>query len=267
MHLDVLDLKAFYYRTTLGRWVQAQMQRELRGLWPNVRDMRVEGFGFAAPFLRPFLADTSDVLSLMPAEQGVMPWPANDPNRSLLVEETEWPIESSSIDRLLVAHGLETCERPAALLEEMYRVAAPQGRVVLIVPNRLGSWARRDATPFGYGRPYSFGQLDRQLRLHGFDPVAHRGALYAPPHYSNRSLRFAGTVERMARGLNPQRFAGVLIVEAQKRLYPPPQRVKERKRSTLEVLGGLAAPVPSGPAGVRGFAPNGPDLSNSKRNG
>ena len=28
------------------------------------------------------------------------------------------------------------------------------------MPNRSGLWARRDVTPFGFGRPYSFGQLE-----------------------------------------------------------------------------------------------------------
>ena len=55
MHLDVLDLRAFYYRTKLGRSAQRGLQEALRRLWPNVRGMTVVGFGFAAPVLRPFL--------------------------------------------------------------------------------------------------------------------------------------------------------------------------------------------------------------------
>ncbi|MEL6584636.1 MAG: class I SAM-dependent methyltransferase [Pseudomonadota bacterium] len=253
MHLDVLDLKAFYYRTTLGRWVQAALQRRVKEMWTGTRGCRVEGFGFAAPLLRPFMGESELLLNFMPAEQGVMRWPADGANRSVLVEETAWPIEAGSVDRLIVAHGLETCERPAALLEEMYRVVAPEGRIIVIVPNRLGSWARRDATPFGYGRPYSQGQLDRQLREHGFDPVSHHGALYAPPHYGRKSLRMANWVERAAHRIDPQRFAGVLVVEAMKRLYPPPTKLAERARNPLGLFGDISTPVPAQPAGVRGF--------------
>src|SRR5690606_3976741 len=154
MHLDVVDLRAFYYRTRLGRSAQRALQEALRSLWPETRGMTVAGFGFAAPLLRPFLASAGHVVSLMPDQQGVMPWPAGTPNLSVLVEETAWPIATGSIDRLVVAHGLETCEHPDALLDEMWRVLAPGGRIMFIVPNRAGIWARRDVTPFGFGRPY-----------------------------------------------------------------------------------------------------------------
>lgn len=148
MHLDVLDLRAFYYRTKLGRATQRALQDALRGLWPETRDQLVVGFGFAAPMLRPFLADARRVVALMPAEQGVMPWPVGAANVSALVEETRWPIEGDSIDRLIVAHGLETCDHPAALLDEIWRTLAPGGKAVFIVPNRSGIWAQREVTPF-----------------------------------------------------------------------------------------------------------------------
>ncbi|MEM9431572.1 MAG: methyltransferase domain-containing protein, partial [Pseudomonadota bacterium] len=155
MHLDVVDLRSFYYSTKLGRMAQSLLQSALRRLWPDTRGMVVAGFGFAAPFLRPFLKDAERVLCLMPGQQGVMPWPAGEPNRSTLVEETSWPLAAGTVDRLIVAHGLETCALADELLDEIHRVLAPDGRVVFIVPNRAGIWARRDATPFGYGRPYS----------------------------------------------------------------------------------------------------------------
>ena len=115
--------------------------------------MTVAGFGFAAPLLRPFLTDARRVISLMPAQQGVMPWPSGGPNLSALVEETAWPLGTGFVDRMLVLHGLETCERPAALLDEAWRVLAPGGRAAFIVPNRAGLWARRDGRPSAMGGP------------------------------------------------------------------------------------------------------------------
>ena len=250
MHLDVVDLKSFYYRTPLGRNVQRTLQERLTSFWPNVKGETAVGFGFAAPFLRPFLSKAHRVLSLMPAEQGVMPWPPAAPNLSALVEETHWPLQAASVDRLLVAHGLETCERPAALLEEIWRVLAPEGRVIFIVPNRTGAWARRDVTPFGYGRPYSFGQLEAQLKTHRFQPEQHGAALYAPPSTRKYMLRTAPTVEAIGQRLHSQRFAGALILEAQKRIYIKPKGLAATSRPRLRVLEGLAQPVGQ-PAGGR----------------
>ena len=39
------------------------------------------------------------------------------------------------------------------LLRECWRVLRDDGRLLVVVPNRLGSWALFDHTPFGQGRP------------------------------------------------------------------------------------------------------------------
>ena len=127
MHLDVQDLRNFYYRSTLGRAAQRILQNRLVELWPDVKGQTVAGFGFAVPMLRPFLADARRVIALMPGPQGVMPWPANMPNVSVLMEETAWPIETGHIDRLVVLHGLETSEQPSVVMDECWRTLGPGG--------------------------------------------------------------------------------------------------------------------------------------------
>lgn len=245
MHLDVVDLRAFYYRSALGRAAQRVLRKELVELWPDARAQTVVGFGFAVPLLRPFLTDARRVIGLMPGPQGVMPWPAGLPNVSVLCEDTLWPLEAGSVDRLVVMHGLETSDHPAALLEECYRVLGPGGRAVFIVPNRSGLWSRSDATPFGFGRPYSMGQLEDQLRAHGFRPVIARSALFQPPTVKRFWRRAAPVMERVGRHLPVFAAGGVLIVEAVK--HPPaPTRpgLAERVRRPLRVLDGVAAPEP-----------------------
>jgi SAM-dependent methyltransferase len=250
MHLDVVDLRAFYYRTKLGRTTQRALQDALRGLWPETRGMTVAGFGFAAPVLRPFLADARRVLALMPAQQGVMPWPVGGPNVAALVEETRWPVPTGTVDRLIVAHGLETCERPDALLAEIWRVLAPRGQAVFIVPNRSGLWARRDGTPFGFGRPYSFGQIEALLRRHDLAPERHAAALYAPPSHRRFWLQTAPLWERLGRRFDPHLVAGALIVEASKQLFARPDSgARAAALGPLEVLEGLARPKPEPVAG------------------
>src|ERR1700754_812646 len=101
------------------------------------------------------------------------------------------------------------------MLREMWRVLAPEGRLLLIVPNRRGLWARFDTTPFGYGRPYSRRQLERLLTGAMFTPLEWSGALYMLP--SDRMLRWATAFERVGSRLWPA-FAGVIIVEARKEL-------------------------------------------------
>lgn len=250
MHLDVVELRAFYYRTKLGRVAQRVLQQALRELWPETAHQTIAGYGFAVPFLRPFLGDARRVLSLMPGQQGVMPWPQGAANHSILVEETNWPITAGTVDRLIVAHGLETCDRADTLLEEVYRVLSPGGRVVFIVPNRSGIWARRDATPFGYGRPYSAGQVESLLQNHKFVPERHTAALYTPPSHKRFWLRTDWVWEGLGRKLDAQMLAGALLVEATKQIYAVPRQGRQVKvPGPLEVLEGLTQPRPEPASG------------------
>ena len=130
MHLDVQDLRNFYYRSTLGRAAQASIRGQLLRMWPDATGETIAGFGFAAPLLRPYLSEARRVMALMPGPQGVMQWPAGQPNVSVLCEETAWPVETGRVDRLVLLHGLETSEQPSALLDECWRVMAPRGRAI-----------------------------------------------------------------------------------------------------------------------------------------
>ncbi|NNL17955.1 MAG: hypothetical protein HKP37_04345, partial [Boseongicola sp.] len=82
MHLDVLDLRTFYYRTQLGRGAQSAIREQVTTLWPSAKGQNVAGFGFAVPLLRPYMVDARRVTALMPGQQGVMPWPAGMDNVS-----------------------------------------------------------------------------------------------------------------------------------------------------------------------------------------
>ncbi len=245
MHLDVQDLRDFYYRHALGRAAQSVIRARMARLWPEAKGQSVAGYGFAAPLLRPYLKDARRVIALMPGPQGVMPWPPDADNVSVLCEETAWPIETGHIDRLVLMHGLETSEQPSAVLEECLRVLGPGGKVLFIVPNRAGLWARRDRTPFGYGRPYSLSQLETQLRTHGFLPERHDTMLYFPPSTRRFWMKAAPVIERAGRRVPQITPSGVLMVEATKRVQAMTGTgEKARVRKPLEVL----APAPAGKA-------------------
>jgi SAM-dependent methyltransferase len=243
MHLDVLDLRNFYYRTNLGRAAQRAIREQMLAIWPPAAGETVAGFGFAVPLLRPYLAEARRVVALMPGPQGVMPWPAGQPNVSVLCEETLWPLQSGEVDKLVVLHGLETSENPSRLLEECWRVLAPGGHVLFIVPNRGGLWARRDRTPFGFGRPYTLTQLETQLQRHAFLPERHRAALYQPPSDRRFWLRSGEMWEKLGRKVSSSYAGGVLLVEATKRVWARPPGEPERVRRPLRVLDGLPQPA------------------------
>lgn len=251
MHLDVQDLRNFYYRSTLGRAAQRAVRNRVLALWPEAQGQTVAGFGFAAPLLRPYLKDARRVMALMPGPQGVIPWPAGLPNVSVLCEEMLWPVDTGQVDRLIVMHGLETSENPTAVLEECWRTLGPGGRALFIVPNRAGLWSRSDQTPFGFGRPYTLGQLETQLKRHGFLPERSAAALYQPPSSKRIWMKSGSVLERVGGRVSAIFPAGVLMLEVSKRVHAPTgpgQRL--RVPNPLEVLS--PKPVPESAVGRRG---------------
>jgi len=245
MHLDVQDLKTFYYRTRLGRAAQRAIRDRAVAHWPDTKGQTVVGFGFAVPLLRPFLDRSRRVIGLMPAPQGVMPWPGGGlGNVSVLCEDALWPLPTGLVDRLVLMHGLETSENPSALLAEARRVLGPGGRVLIVVPNRAGLWARSDQTPFGYGRPYSVTQLEAQLRRHGFAAERHAVALFQPPSHRRFWLRAGPFCERVGHRLSNRYAGGVLIVEAGKDApQPGGTPVRDGLRAAPQPVGALAQPA------------------------
>jgi len=209
----VRDLAAFY-DAPLGQLARRAILREIRGFWPDLRNYRVLGYGFAVPYLRA-LSEAERAIAAMPAPFGVMAWPA-EKNAALLCEEDALPFPDVFFDRILIVHGLESAESLRALLRQLWRVLAPEGRILLVAPNRASLWAQVQVSPFGHGRPFSRMELESLLKGALFEPGRWARALYAPP-FRTVTGNGAGW-EKVGAKLFPA-IGGVHVVEAAKSLY------------------------------------------------
>ena len=180
MRRDVLDLRAFY-ATALGAAVRGLVMRKVVEAWGDARGLDVLGLGYSTPYLTPFLPNARRAVAAMPGAQGVEPWPAGEANHACLADDTALPFANALFDRVLVIHGLEEAEDPTAYMAEVRRVMSPAGRVIVAAASRRGFWARSDATPFGYGRPFSRTQLEEVVVDAGLEPTAWSRALSLPP--------------------------------------------------------------------------------------
>lgn len=250
---DVETLRDFY-ATGLGQVVRRLLSQRIRARWSRVSGETVIGLGFATPYLSVFRGEAARVGAFMPVSQGALVWPSSGPRLTALVEEGRLPLPDNSVDKLLVVHCLEVAENVRPLLRELWRVLTPQGRLLLVAPNRRGIWARLDTSPFGQGRPYSRAQLDELLRETMFTPLDWGAALYVPPLDRPLILRSAPAFERVGQRL-PQGFAGVIIAEAAKELMAPVGKAATAPaRSIL---------IPS--RGVAGLAHDAPPTSGAQR--
>ena len=241
MRLDVIDLRNFYARP-LGGVVASVLGQELRSLWTNTQSLAVLGIGYTMPYLDRFRGEAERVIALMPDAQGAINWPPDGPSATVLASPSALPFPDSSIDRALIVHALETEDRPRDLLDEVWRVLTPGGRIIVIVPNRRGLWARIDSSPFGHGQPFSRGQLIDVLRETLFSPTGWIESLHFPPFSASYTIKSARFFERTGKALGLP-FSGAHIVEATKLLYRP--ITVSRTRRVRSVLNPVLVPIGS----------------------
>jgi SAM-dependent methyltransferase len=215
--MDIVDLKEFY-ASRLGLSTRKLISGRLLPRIGGLSGVTVLGIGYALPYLEDSVSDRNSRIAFMMARRGVIQWPADGPVASALVDEYDLPLLESAIDIVLAVHALELSESPAEMLNEAWRVLAPQGRLLLVVPNRRGIWARFDNSPFGHGQPFSRPQLSTLLRESQFSVVSWSHALFFPPLDNAIALSAASAMENVGTRLMPG-VSGVVIIEAVKQVY------------------------------------------------
>lgn len=226
---------ADFYATARGAVAGRLVCERLERLWPAhgssaCGNLSVLGVGYAAPYLDLWRDAAARCAAAIPGAAGAARWPASGHNRCCAVPEDTLPFPDLCFDRVLLVHGLEAAENARRLLREVWRVLRDDGRLLIVVPNRVGVWAQVESTPFGQGQPYSPGQIGRLLAASLFRVERRDTALYLPPVHMRLLLRSARFWESCGRALVP-RLAGVTITEAVKDLYAavPARPVPRRK--------------------------------------
>ena len=220
MRQTAQTLQAFY-QARLGRMVAQAANARLRAAWETLSGLDMLGIGYPQPFLEPFAKAARRCVLAMPHEQGAIPWDLGQGNVVLLSEPARMPLRDNLFDRVLIAHGMEESDSPQRLLREVWRVMAPEGRLIVLVANRAGLWARSEAQPFGHGRPYSRGQLADLLRGAAFEPLASARVVFAPPVDWPLLLALAPRLEELGSALALP-LGGLLLMEAIKRQHISP---------------------------------------------
>lgn len=225
MRPDVLSMYRFY-QSPVGVSVSQLIHQCISPMW-KAPTTNLYGLGYALPYLDLSLGVENSVegvssahscFALMPAAQGVCHWPSMKNSATALVDDYHLPVADSAIERLLLVHALEHADRPAHLFREIWRVLAPGGQVIAVVPNRRRTWSALDTTPFGHGRPYSRSQLatlmqDQMLPLEKWDT-----ALMVPPLKVPGASRMMKVMERSLHSVG-KNMGGALIVSAKKQVY------------------------------------------------
>ena len=218
-----------YYNTPQGAFVLECLKSRIQKLWPleDMKNKTLAGFGYSFPYLEDYQKqDGTESFGLVAMRSGPYHWPRAGDNRVVLCRRGEWPFPNESMDHILVIHDGEYVSGLQAFLAEVWRVLKPNGRLLMVLPNRKGKWARSDNNPFGHGAPYSFSQFRDVLRECHFVYEGAQGALLTPPLRNKAALKALSYICEPLSAYCPS-MSGVFLVEARKRLYalPPGNRV------------------------------------------
>lgn len=244
MNADIVDIRDFY-ATRLGEAAVRSVSAALAPIWKPISQERLVGLGYVTPYLDKLAPDAERALAFMPAAQGAVNWPPHGRSLTALVHPADLPLGDACIDRILMVHALEFAESPTEMLNEAWRVLAPGGRLVLVLPSRRGVWTRFEHTPFGSGRPWSRGQATQLLRETMFTPSGFSQALHFPPFRRAGFLNLVPLWDRVGRRAWPL-FSGAIVLEATKLVYrgiPVSNGEKQRLKRLRPVLVPQGAPA------------------------
>ena len=209
---------ADFYKHPMGQVAQTILRAAITNFIGNEAGLRVVGIGYTEPYLDLCLPKAERCIAITPARFGAVPWPDETQNLVAVSEEDALPLETNSVDRIILVHAVEYAESLPANLAEIWRVLKGNGRLLIVTPNRMGFWARAVWSPFGHGSPSTLDQLRFQLREQKFIYERHAGALYTPPLRWRWVQRAYKTFETCGPFLCPA-LSGVHVVEASKQIY------------------------------------------------
>jgi SAM-dependent methyltransferase len=163
---------------------------------------------------------------------------------------SQLPINSDSMDAVLLPHTLEFASDPYAIVREVDRVLTGEGQLLVLGFAPWSPWGlrarfSRAGFPPGMRRVLSEKRVRDWLVLLGYEVVASRHYLFASP-WGSGTAAGQGTGHYLRRGLNPFP-AGAYLLKARKRVYTLTP-IRPRFREKTGVIGGLVKPTTRNPS-------------------
>lgn len=226
MRVDLSRIQNFY-KTAIGRYVQQRLSPVIESYGDDfqLNGKTVICSAACYPYISGIKNKALRLALQSHANQDV--WPTEGEGHYTLVNRDLWPYRAEEVDYMMMIHDLEFAEDPDVYLKECWRVLKGEGRLLIVVPNRSGRWARHDNTPFGRGYPYTLDQIKGLLGKCHFAVESVERCLYFPP-YAPRT--YAGKIYRKlidAIGTWCMFSCGVYVIEAGKHVYSPSKGLGE----------------------------------------
>lgn len=153
------------------------------------------------------------------------------------------PIQSDSVDVVVLPHVLEFAESPHEVLREVERILIPEGNVVILCFNPWSLWslwrwtAGRGAGAPWCGRFFSITRIRDWLSLLGFEVGDSEGYFFQPPVKREALLQRLGWLDRAGKRLLPFMGAANVLTAKKRVITLTPMRPRWRPKRQAVVNG------------------------------
>lgn len=184
---DATSREESFYRTPSGKVCVGLLGERMRWFWPELRHQLVLGLGGAAPYLSAIGDETTVRIGAhFGAAQADMPFQSG---QCCVVDPANLPFEEQKFDRVLLVHALQGRDNPVPLLRAAARVLRDDGRMLMVVPSRLGGRARLRRTPFARDMSFTRHKLRQYLAAAMLRPEQWDEAVFLPASQVCRTVR------------------------------------------------------------------------------
>jgi len=199
----------------------------------------------------PHQYDLLHTTSNIPCQSLVTPLICHEKKSGLIEGDfREVPIQTGSIDLVMLPHTLEFVDNPRQLLAEACRIIKPEGLIVISGFNPVSTWGlrklfTRNKKHMPWGANFIHAQkIKSWLKLAEFAMEKHEGVLFAPPVNHPSIYKKMNFLEKIGNKYFPM-LGGVYILVARAKVIPlTPIRLKWKQQlSGINMTGTISGHI------------------------
>lgn len=206
-----------FYKTARGQILDEEIARSLAVNWQaeDVKTCHFLTVGFPVPSILSGLEEAKSLSVFLPRLIGPKKVSWKKKNVSVVGDPLHISFFPGSFDAAFVFHGLEFMEDPRSFLEDLWKILSPNGKLMIMVPNRMGGWKGSGVPGQTNIKSFVYKDIQNLLQETGFAPKAFYGICYGLPAGYFRKMLFS-KILRVLSGGSLAGFPGFLIFEAEK---------------------------------------------------
>jgi SAM-dependent methyltransferase len=220
-----------FYKTERGNFLNQEICRSPVVNWnkKNTENCHILMVGYPVSGLLEGIKKAKSFSAFLPKFLGEKKVEWNKNNVSVLGDEAHLSFLPGSYNAAFVFHGLEYMEDPQNFLEGLWKTLTPDGKLMIMVPNKMAGWKRSGIPGQNQVNAFAYREIRNLLEICGFSLVDSYGIFYGLPVGFFRKLFFSGLLKTLSGG-SIVGFPGFLIFEAEKSSGPEKVKFKDPTR-------------------------------------